>query len=162
MSERRAAGRVPGGVIALCGGLINGLTYLLLPVATIPLVGSLAAPDLAGAAPEAPSLALLHIVPVAVLVAIGISLWLLIGKPAGRAQRVGGAALIGCAAVIAIAYLWPFARLQDELSGSGVASLGITATTFTGIGFWLAVIAAIVTATGGIVELTGSRTVATR
>lgn len=162
MSGRRAVGRISGGVIALCGGVVGGLTYLLLPVATIPLVGSLAAPDLAGAAPEAPSLALLHIVPVAVLVTIGVGLWLLIGKPAGRAQRIGGVVLIGCAAVIAFAYLWPFARLQDELSGSGVSSLGITATTFTGIGFWLAVIAAVVTATGGIVELTGARAAATR
>jgi hypothetical protein len=160
MSGRRVLGRTSGGVIAVGGGVINGLTYLFLPVATIPLVGSLTSPDLASAAADAPSLALLHIVPLAALASVGIGLWLIIGKPTGRAQRIGGTALIGCATAIAIAYLWPFAHLQDELSGSGVSTLGITATTFTGIGFWLALIGAILTAAGGVAELTGSRAAA--
>jgi hypothetical protein len=160
MNRQRAAGTILGGVIAIGGGLINGLTYLMLPVATIPLVGSLSAPDLASAAPQAPSLALLHIVPVAALATVGVGVWLIIGRPAGRAQRIGAVALLGCAAAIALAYLWPFARLQDELSSSGVSSLGITATTFTGVGFWLAVIAAIATAAGGVIELSGSRAAA--
>ncbi|HEY9415524.1 MAG TPA: hypothetical protein VIQ30_12245 [Pseudonocardia sp.] len=157
MSRERAVGRTSGGIIAIGGGLINGLSYLLLPVATIPLVGSLSAPDVATAAPEATSLALLHIVPIAALVAVGVGLWLVVGKPAGRAQRIAAVALFACAAVTTLAYLWPFARLQQELSGSGVSSLGITATTFTGIGFWLAVIGAIVTAVAGVMELIGSR-----
>jgi hypothetical protein len=157
MSRQQAVGRVSGGVIAIVGGLISGLTYILLPVATIPLVGSLRAPDLASAAPEAPSLALLQIVPVAALISLGLGLWLVIGKPGGSAQRVMAVVLLVCAAANAIAYLWPFSRLQDELNGSGVSSYGITATTFTGIGFWLGVIAAIIIAAGGVMELTGAR-----
>jgi hypothetical protein len=158
MSRQRAIGsKTSGGVLAIAGGLINVLTYLWLPVGTIPLVGSLSAPDLASAAPEAHSLGLLQIVPVAALVTVGVGLWLVMGRPRGRARGTGAVALLVCAAVTAVAYLWPFARLQDELGESGVSSLGITAATFTGIGFWLAVIAAIVTAAGGLMELNRSR-----
>jgi hypothetical protein len=146
--------------MGLIGGIVNCLVYLLLPAATIPLVGSLRAPELAGAAPTATSLSLLPVVPVAAVLGAAVGLGLIIGKPSGRTQRIGGAALIGCAALIALAYLLPFSRVQDELSGSGVSSYGITATTFTGSGFWLALIAAVVTAAGGIVELTGSRAAA--
>ena len=163
MAGERAAGRVTGGVLGLIGGAVNVGVYLVLPAATIPLVGSLRAPDLAGAAPTATSsLSLLPVVPVAAVLGAAVGLWLIIGKPAARSQRIGAAALIGFAAVIAVAYLLPFARVQDELSGSGVSSYGITATTFTGSGFWLALISAVVTAAGGIVELTGSRAAARR
>lgn len=157
MSTQRAAGRITGGVLGLVGGAVNGLVYLILPAATIPLVGSLRAPELAGAAPTATSLSLLPIVPVAAVLGIGLGIWLIMGKPTGRSQRIGAFGLIGCAALVAVAYLLPFARVQDELSGSGVSSYGITATTFTGSGFWLALIGAVVIAAGGIVELTGSK-----
>lgn len=156
-TETRTAGRVTGGVIGLVGGVVSGLVYLVLPAATIPLVGSLRAPDLAGAAPTATSFSLLPVVPVAAVVAALVGLWLIVGKPAGRSQRIGAAVLIGCAAIIAVAYLLPFSRVQDELTGSGVSSYGITATTFTGSGFWLALIGAVVIAAGGIIELIGSR-----
>lgn len=158
MSGQRAVGGTSGGVVAIIGGLTIGLAYVFLPVATIPLIGSVNASDLASAAPQATSLSLLHIVPVAALITLGIGLWLVLGKPDPRAQRGTAIALVVCAVAVAIAYLWPFARLQDELSGSGVSSdLGVTATTFTGIGFWLAIVAAIVTAAAAFVEVTGAR-----
>ena len=160
MNRAGTAGRVTGGVMGLTGGLVNGLVYLLLPAATIPLVGSLRAPELAGAAPTATSLSLLPVVPVVAVVCAAVGLWLIIGRPLGSARRIGAWALIGGAAIIGIAYLFPFARVQDELSGSGVTSYGITATSFTGSGFWLALIGAVVTAAGGIVELTGARAAA--
>jgi len=162
MAQTRTTGRVTGGVLGLIGGVMSGLVYLLLPAATIPLVGSLRAPELAGASSTATSLSLLPIVPVAALISLAVGLWLVAGRPDGRAQRVGAAVLIACAVAIAVAYLLPFGRVQDELSGSGVSDYGITATTFTGSGFWLALIAAVVTAAGGIVELTGARTTGSR
>ena len=158
MSGERARGRIPGGVIGLIGGAMTGLAYLALPTATVPFIGSLRAPELAGAVPGVTSLAFLPIVPVLALVNIGLGLWLILGKPSGRSQRIAAIGLIGSAALIGFAYLLPFARLQNELTGSGVSSYGITATTFTGGGFWLAVIGAVVTAAGAAVELSGART----
>jgi hypothetical protein len=146
--------------MGLVGGLVNCLAYLLLPAAAIPLVGSLRAPELAGAAPSATSLSLLPVVPVVAVISAAVGLWLIVGRPAGRTRRIAAGMLVGCAAIIAVAYLLPFARVQDQLSGSGVTSYGITATSFTGSGFWLALIGAVVTAAGGIVEFTGARAAA--
>lgn len=157
MVREKTTGRVSGGLVGLVGGVISGLAYLFLPVATVPMVGSARAWDLVSGAPEVGSLALLPFVPWVALAAIGFGLWLIVGKPAGGGRRLGAIAFLACAGLICVAYLWPFMRLQDELAGAGASSYGITATTFTGIGFWLAVIGAIVIAAGTVVELTGSR-----
>ncbi|HEY9415303.1 MAG TPA: hypothetical protein VIQ30_11120 [Pseudonocardia sp.] len=162
MSGARSAGGVTGGILGLTGGLVSGVVYVLLPAATIPLVGSLRAPELTDAAPDATSLSVLPVVPVAAVLAAALGLWLIVAHPAATARKFAAVGLIGCAALISVAYLVPFARVQGELSGSGVASYGITATSFAGSGFWLALIGAVVTAAGGLVELTGARAAARR
>jgi hypothetical protein len=89
----------PGGVIALVGGVLTGLAYLLLPVANVPLIGSITAPSLAGQASDTPSLGLLPLVPVASVVTIAVGLWLALAAPKGRARVVGAVGVLVCAAL---------------------------------------------------------------
>ena len=98
---------------------MTGLAYLLMPVATIPLVGSFAAPSLLTQLPEVSSLTWLRLEPVAAAATIG----------------AGG----------------------NQITNSGISELGISAATFTGAGFWLALIGAIAAFLGAAVELDTSR-----
>lgn len=149
--------RMPGQVVSLVGAVLVILAYYALPVVIVPFVGSITAPTLAGLAPEAHSLALMPLVPIAAIVGIGVSVWML-AKAAPRTRRIGAIVLIVVAALTALAYLVPLVRLQGELSESGVSSeLGVSATTFTGIGFWAGLIGAILVGVGGILELTTAR-----
>lgn len=143
----------PGGVIALVGGVLTGLAYLVLPVATVPLIGSITAPSLAGQAPDTPSLGLLPLVPVASVVTIAVGLWLALAAPKGRARVVGAGGVLVCAVLTVLAYLLPYVQVNNAINESGAASLGISATTFTGSGFWLALIGALLAAIGAGLEL---------
>jgi hypothetical protein len=150
-----AVTRRPGDVVAAIGGLLTLLAYLVLPVATIPLLGSVSAPDLTEGTSDAGSLALLRIVPIAAVVTIAIGLWLWLGKAARRARAVGAIVILVCAVLTALAYLIPYARLQGAISDIGASSLGISATTFTGIGFWCGLLGAVVSGIGAAVQLSG-------
>lgn len=143
----------PGGVLAVLGGLLAGLAYLLVPVAKVPLVGQVTAPALEQAAPSYPSLAMLPFVPIAALVILAIGGLLLLARLGRREHRVAGALVLLCSAFIALAYLLPFNALQSEIRELGTSGLGISAATFTGGGFWFALVGALVAATGAALEL---------
>jgi hypothetical protein len=150
-----ASGIRPGGVIAVVGGALTALAYLVMPLATVPLLGSVTAPNLAGAPGDDGSLALLPLVPIAAAVIIGIGLWLLLGRPGTRARTVGAVGILACAVLVALAYLIPLNSLNNEITSVGADIFGISATTFTGTGFWFTLIGALVAAVGAAVELSG-------
>jgi len=154
-ATQHAATRRPGDVVAAIGGVLTLFAYLVLPVATIPLIGSVSAPALADEVSDAGSLALLRIVPVTAVVTIAIGVWLWFGKAALRARAIGAIVILVCAVLTALAYLIPYARLQGAITDIGANSLGISATTFTGIGFWCGLLGAVVSAIGAAVQLSG-------
>jgi hypothetical protein len=139
----------------LIGGLFTALAYWILPVATVPLVGSLTAPSLIGQIDDPGSFGLLHLVPVTSLITILLAVWLLVGRLAGRARQLVSAAVLLCAVLSAAAYLIPLSTVDNAITSSGASELGIRATTFTGIGFWLAVVGAVISAVGAVIELSG-------
>ncbi|GAA5154536.1 hypothetical protein GCM10023321_26520 [Pseudonocardia eucalypti] len=147
----------PGGVLAVVGGLLAGLAYLVVPVAKVPLVGQVTAPALEEAAPSYPSLAMLPFVPVAALVMLAIGGFLLLARLGRREHRVAGALVLACSGFIALAYLIPFNALQSEIQQVGASGLGLSAATFAGGGFWFALVGALVAATGAALELSEPR-----
>ncbi|WP_028933911.1 hypothetical protein [Pseudonocardia spinosispora] len=152
-----SANRRLGGGLTAGGGVLVGVAYLLLPVASIPLIGSLTAPSLAGELPDAGSLTLLRLVPLTSVVMLGVGLWLVLARTGAGAAKVASAVVVVCAVLTALAYLMPYGELSREISGSGAEELGISATTFTGSGFWCALLGAVVAAAGAVVVFTGAR-----
>lgn len=143
----------PGGVLAVLGALLTGLAYLLLPVAKVPLVGEVAAPALNELASEYASLALLPFVPLAALVTLAVGVYLMVVNLGRSARRAAGIVVLACSAFIALAYLVPFNALQSEIQEAGASGIGISAATFTGSGFWFALVGALVSAVGAALEL---------
>lgn len=162
MNRHRPA-RLAGAALALVGALLVLLAYYALPVITIPLIGSLTAPTLGGLAPEASSLILVPLVPIVAVLAAAVAVWLLATtKPAAR--RIGAGVLVVAAAFVILAYAVPLLRLQSDLDSAGLTTeLGLSAATFTGIGFWAGLFGAALTAVGGLLEfgLLRSRTPST-
>jgi hypothetical protein len=156
IDEGHTPARRTGGGIILAGGVLIALAYWVLPVATLPLIGSVSAPTLSAQASSTASFGLLRLVPLTVLVAIAAGVWLL-ARPTGRAAAIATVVALGCAGVTALAYLVPLAKVDDALDSVGADTLGIEATNLTGLGFWVALIGVAVTALGAITELVRRR-----
>jgi hypothetical protein len=150
----RGVGRT-SGVIVLAGGVLIALAYWVLPVATVPLVGSVSAPALVDEVSGA-SFGLLRVVPLTALLTVAAGVWLL-ARPTGRGRRVAQLLALGCAVLTALAYLVPLGRVDQALDSAGADSLGIEATNLTGTGFWLALIGSVVAAVGAAVPLATAR-----
>lgn len=156
MNSRKPA-RTVGAVVSLVGAALVLLAYYALPVVTLPFVGSLTAPTFAPLAPEAPSLILVPLVPFAAAVALGVSGWLLL-KATPAARRIGAGVLVVVAGLTGLAYLIPLLRLQGDLAGAGLTDqLGVSAATFTGVGFWAGLVGAVLVGVGGILEFAVAR-----
>jgi hypothetical protein len=137
--------------------LLTAAAYWALPVATVPLVGSLTAPSLIGQISDPGSLGLLGLAPITSLITIVLAVWLLVGRLAGGARQLVSAAILLCAVLSAAAYLIPLGTVDHAITSTGASELGIRATTFTGIGFWLAVVGAVISGVGAIIELSALR-----
>jgi hypothetical protein len=144
-----------GASAILIGGLLIALAYWVLPVATVPLIGSVSAPTLTHQSSIA-SFWLLRLVPLTVVLIIATGGWLL-ARPRGGMSAIAAVVALICAAATALAYVVPLAKVDDALDSVGADSLGIETTNLTGIGFWVAVIGGVVTALGAITELTTRR-----
>jgi hypothetical protein len=146
-----------GGLVIAVGGLLTALAYWVLPMASVPLVGSLTATTLIEEASGSGPFGLLRFVPATAIVTVLIGLWLLLGTPSGTPPWVGAIVVLLCSALTALAYLVPLGRVDNELISSGVSDLGLRATNLTGAGFWLALAGAFVAAIGAAVQLTAVR-----
>jgi hypothetical protein len=121
-------------------GVLIELAYLTMPVATVPLIGSITAPALASEASYSGSLAL--------------------RKLSIAVARIATLGILGCSLLAALAYLVPFNSLNNDIQSSWVSMFGIDATSFTGIGFWVALLGTIAAASGAIIDLARARVVA--
>jgi len=125
-------------------------------VATIPLVGSVAAPTLLGEASDSGSFGLLRLVPLTALLMVVAGVWLL-ARSSGRGRPIASLVAFISAVVTVLAYLVPLGRVDEALDSAGADELGINATNLTGAGFWVALIGAMVAAAGAVVGLTTAR-----
>jgi hypothetical protein len=148
--------RRTGASIILIGGILIALAYWVLPVATVPLIGSVSAPTLTDQSSSITSFSLLGLVPLTVVLIIAAGGWLL-ARPVGGASSIAAIVALVCAGVTALAYLVPLAKVDDALDSAGADSLGIETTNLTGVGFWVALIGVVVTALGAITELARRR-----
>jgi hypothetical protein len=151
----RGVGRVSGGII-LAGGILSALAYWLLPVADIPLVGSVTAPGLIDQLPDSGSFNWLRLVPWTVVLTAVAGLWLL-SRSTSKGRSIVALGSLLCAVVTVIAYLMPLNKVDQALDSAGADALGIHATSLTGAGFWVALIGAVVAGVGAVVELATAR-----
>ena len=144
------------GLVGLVGGLIIGLAYVVLPAATIPGGTAVTAShlgDVTGLAGGS-SLTLLSVVPFLAAVIVGVGGWLFVVRPPDSVGRVGGIALLGVTALAAMTYVLPLVQVQAAMG----LPLGTSSLGFTGSGFWLTLLGLVVTAGGGWLQFSGSRT----
>ena len=158
MRDTEAAGTVHGGLAGLAGllgGVIIGLAYLVLPAGKIPGGDPLIASHLGDTTglTGSSSLTLLSVVPFLAAVIVGIGGWLSVAKPVDSAGRVGGLALLGCAALATVTYVLPLVHVMTAMG----FPLGISSIGFTGSGFWVTLLGILVTAGGGWLQLSDSR-----
>lgn len=151
----KAVSRVSGSII-LSGGILSALAYWLLPVATVPLIGSVTAPGLVDQTSNSGSFEVLRLVPWTVVLTVVAGGWLL-ARPAGRGRLIPTLVALGCAVVTVIAYVVPLGRVDQALDSAGADSLGIHATSLTGSGFWGALIGSVVAGVGAVVGLATAR-----
>lgn len=138
--------RVQGAtVVAGCGALVTIFAFFVMPMATVPLLGSLTGVGLAGYASEIESLALLWLVPLAAAAVAGISGWRLTAAGSGSdTTRTASITSCGLAAIACIVYLTALGRLQSTLVESGGSSIGIEPSSIIGAGFWFGLLGALV------------------
>lgn len=153
----RFAGAGPLGAITVVGAVLTALAYVFAPVASVPLIGSMTAPALTSELTSPTSLIPLKFEPIAVLIMIVGAFWLLLDRR-GASRRTGVAVTVLVASgYTVLAYLVPYAVLDSQLEDVGVTSVGISAATLTGAGFWLVLVGAVLTATGVALGLLGAR-----
>jgi hypothetical protein len=146
-----------GGVIAAAGGVLTELAYLLMPVSTVPIIGSITAPTLADEAPSA-AFSLLYVVPVAAGITVCIGVWLRLAERATRAARIATGGILLCSLMAALAYIVPLNEVNSEIEDSWASVLGIDASDVTGTGFWVALMGIAIASVGAIIGFAGART----
>jgi hypothetical protein len=162
LSVARFANISPRGALALAGAVLTTIAYSFLPVTSDVLFGSRGAPDVASELVTQRSLLGLRFMPVALLVMVGGAVWLLLRRWATRWRFGVAVAVLAASGCAVIAYLAPYTLLDSNLGDAEVTESGITASTFTGPGFWLVLLGAALTAFGAAWELARTRRSARR
>jgi len=161
MAERGSAGPAamkwggsgPATAIRV-GGAVALLSFVALPMASVPFLGSITGAGLASHASEVGALGWLWLVLIGSLAVTGLGAWQRFAAnlvPAVR-RRAAIATLL-CACLIVLIYLIVFAALQNAISSNGGSGIGISASDLLGAGFWFALLGALVAAVGAVLQL---------
>lgn len=155
----REGGSRPTAVYVLTGaGLAALLAFFAMPLAYAPLVGSLTGAQVASLSSQVGALGLLWIVPLSAVAVAGIGAWMSLAPMIPPAQRRAGLISVVIAAGVSILiYVIAFVGVQSQLAETGAARRGISATSLTGIGFWLAVLCMIVAVVAAAREMSSSK-----
>jgi hypothetical protein len=145
-SLARGVGPVPvwtghsGAITSGIGGLVTLMAFLAMPMATFPLVGSMTGPTVAGYSAQLGALGCLWLVPLAAAAVTGIAAWQVIGTSLTmQARRIGSIALMVLAGLVVVDYIVVLTAVQYEIDSVG-SRASVSATAFTGAGFWIALI----------------------
>jgi hypothetical protein len=125
-----------------------------MPLISVPILGSATGAGVAQLSSEIGTLALLWLVPLVGLAVTGIGArHSLIADVPAEQRRVGSIVVVAAAALVLLIYLVALAALESEVSQSPMARAGVSATSFTGAGFWIAMLAMIAAGGAAFVDL---------
>jgi hypothetical protein len=130
------------------------LAFLVLPMATVPFVGSISASGVAGESSLFGPLGLLWLIPVEALAIIGLATLQFLNPSTREARRARSLGTILVAGAMWATYIGVLASLQSQINE---LSEKLSITAFLGYGLWFALVAAAVAAVGGLIEMTSRR-----
>jgi hypothetical protein len=140
--------------IAACGALTL-LAFFAMPLATLPFFGGITGVEAASNASRlgASALGVLWLVPLAAGGVCAIGAWLRFSASVAASVARGAAitALL-LAGLVVLLYVIIVIDVQSQLSEMG-PGLQASATSFTGAGFWIALLGMLGAGTGAVVEL---------
>jgi hypothetical protein len=145
-----------GAIVAAIMAAVAGISFLALPMVSVPVLGSASGTRLASLAsqPGAGGFAELWLIPIAAVVILGLAARQLLDPPlSAGGRRVTLIPLIALATATALAYVVLLIAVQELLAGSGASKFGSSAIDFAGVGFWLTLVGMIAAAISGGVEL---------
>lgn len=136
-------------IVAMLGGGIALLAFVAMPMASVPILGSITGVRLAGFASEEGSLVLLWLVPLAAAAVVGLGGWLQFTRAAGpAARRRGSMIVLVLAGLITFVHIVALLVVEGELSG-----VGLSATSLTGVGFWIALLGMMAAGIAAVADL---------
>jgi len=138
----------------LVGGAVVFLSFVALPMASAPFLGSITGSGLAKHASECEVLGWLWLILIAAIAVTGLGAWQrLAADLAPIVRRRAAIAALLCACLIVLVYVIVFAAVQNAISSNGGSLVGISASNLLGAGFWFALLGAIVAAAGAVTQL---------
>jgi hypothetical protein len=152
-TARKLAGH-SGAVTSAAAGAVVLLAFLVLPMATVPVLGSISASGLAGESSLFGPLGLLWLVPVEALAIIGLAALQVLSSPTRQACRARSLGIIVVAGGVWATYCGVLVSLQSRITQ---LSERLSISTFFGYGLWFAIVAAAVAAVGGVIEMAWRR-----
>ncbi len=136
-------------IVAMLGGGIALLAFVAMPMASVPILGSITGVRLAGFASEEGSLVLLWLVPLAAAAVVGLGGWLQFTRAAGpAARRRGSMIVLVLAGLTTLVHIVALLVVEGELSG-----VGLSATSLTGVGFWIALLGMMAAGIAAVADL---------
>jgi hypothetical protein len=140
-----------GAVTSAVAGAVLLLSFLVLPMATVPFLGSISGSGVAGQSSLFGLFGLLWLVPVEALGIMGIAALQIMVRSTLGARRARSLAIIVIAGGVWATYIVVLVSLQTQVSE---ISSQLSISAFLGAGLWFALVAAAVAAVGGLVEMT--------
>ena len=149
-----ATSRSGPATATLVGGAVAFLSFLILPMASAPFLGSITGAGLASHASDYGVLGWLWLVLIASGVITGLGAWQRFASElAAQVCRRGSVAALTLACVTVLIYLIVFASIQNAITSHGGSLVSISAADILGAGFWFVLLGAIVAAAGAIAQL---------
>lgn len=143
-----------GGALAVVGTIITALAYTVVPMTSDSLLGSRKAAEIVEQFTSIRTLAGLAFVPLALLIMAGGSLWLLLRQWATQWRFGVAVAVLVASGFTVIAYVAPYVTLNSDFNQ---ADTGVSPISLSGPGLWLALIGALITAAGAVLELRAAK-----
>lgn len=145
-----------GAITAGVGGLVALLAFFVMPMVTLPFLGSMTGAGFAGLASEEEEFALLWFVPLIAVTVVALAAKLALGKMYSARRRVGAVIVMVLAGLVVLACLIGLFQVQAMLSDWGASRVGVSAASVLGAGFWFVLIGMLAAGIGGYWELMSS------
>jgi len=139
-------------------GLLTLLAFFAMPLASLPVVGSVTGANVAALASKVGSLALLWLVPICAVVITGTGVWqsLPATHPPTQRRIATVMALVAAGAAVLV-YLAVLVGAQNQLAHTSASRLGISALSLAGAGFWIGLLALAAAGIAALLDLVTSK-----
>jgi hypothetical protein len=143
-----------GALTSGIAGAVLLLAFLVLPMATLPFVGSISGSGVAGESSLFGLFGLLWLVPVEALAIMGVATLQIVAPPVQGRGFARSLTIVFVAAGVWATYIVVLVSLQSQVSE---LSEELSISAFLGVGLWFALVAAAVAAVGALVEMSARR-----